>query len=185
VLTGSSDGLVRVVQLYPTQMLGTLADHGEFPVERVRVDAAGQGRWVASVGHEEAIRMTDLRDVFEDEAAAEAAEAAEDAEEPAGAAVDDEDDEGMDDDAASDDEAMSAKAEAAPAAAVIEAAADSDEEEPAEPVAHDDHDSDEDSGAIKERKRKRKDKDPLAVMKRAKKASRNEVQADKGFFADL
>ncbi|EAU84048.2 hypothetical protein CC1G_06910 [Coprinopsis cinerea okayama7 len=37
VLTGSSDGFVRVVQILPTKFLGVVADHGEFPVERIAV----------------------------------------------------------------------------------------------------------------------------------------------------
>jgi hypothetical protein len=60
VLTGSSDGLLRAVQIYPTKLLGVVADHGEFPVERIAVDRGGEGRWVGSVGHEEVLRMTDL-----------------------------------------------------------------------------------------------------------------------------
>ncbi|TFK29572.1 WD40 repeat-like protein [Coprinopsis marcescibilis] len=37
VLTGSSDGFVRVVKILPTKFVGVLADHGDFPVERIAV----------------------------------------------------------------------------------------------------------------------------------------------------
>jgi len=37
VLTGSSDGFVRAVQILPTKFLGVVADHGEFPVEHIAV----------------------------------------------------------------------------------------------------------------------------------------------------
>lgn len=67
ILTGSSDGLLRVIELLPTRLVGVIADHGDFPIERIAVDRAGEGRWVGSVGHDEALRMTDLREVFEDE----------------------------------------------------------------------------------------------------------------------
>ena len=67
ILTGSSDGLIRVVQLLPTKLLGIVADHGDFPVERVVIDRAGEGRWVGSVGHEDVLKLTDLKDIFEDE----------------------------------------------------------------------------------------------------------------------
>ena len=67
ILTGSSDGFLRAVQLLPTKLLGVIADHGEFPIERIAVDRAGDGRWVGSVGHEDVLRLTDLKDVFEDE----------------------------------------------------------------------------------------------------------------------
>ncbi|KAF5323007.1 hypothetical protein D9611_009243 [Ephemerocybe angulata] len=40
VLTGSSDGFVRAVQILPTKLVGVVADHGEFPVERI---AVGEG----------------------------------------------------------------------------------------------------------------------------------------------
>ena len=37
ILTGSSDGYVRAVQLLPTKMLGVVADHRDWPVERIAV----------------------------------------------------------------------------------------------------------------------------------------------------
>jgi len=67
ILTGSSDGIIRVVQLLPTRLLGIVTDHGDYPVERVVIDRAGEGRWVGSVGHDDVLKLTDLKDVFEDE----------------------------------------------------------------------------------------------------------------------
>ncbi|KAI0074600.1 WD40 repeat-like protein [Panus rudis PR-1116 ss-1] len=69
ILTGSSDGLLRAVQLLPTKLLGVVADHGDFPIERIAVDlgCGESSRWVGSVGHEEVLKLTDLREVFEDE----------------------------------------------------------------------------------------------------------------------
>jgi hypothetical protein len=67
ILTGSSDGLLRVVQLFPTKLLGIISDHGEFPIERVAIDHRGEGKWVGSVGHEEVLRMTDLQSILEDD----------------------------------------------------------------------------------------------------------------------
>jgi hypothetical protein len=37
ILTGSSDGFVRAVQIFPTKLLGVVADHGDWPVERIAV----------------------------------------------------------------------------------------------------------------------------------------------------
>lgn len=37
ILTGSSDGYVRAVQILPTKLLGVVADHGDWPVERITV----------------------------------------------------------------------------------------------------------------------------------------------------
>ena len=58
---------MRVIELLPTRLVGVIADHGDFPIERIAVDHAGEGRWVGSVGHDEVLRLTDLREVFEDE----------------------------------------------------------------------------------------------------------------------
>lgn len=66
-MTGSSDGIIRVVQLLPTKLLGIVADHGDYPVERVVIDRAGEGRWVGSVGHDDILKLTDLKDILEDE----------------------------------------------------------------------------------------------------------------------
>ena len=67
ILTGSSDGLIRVVQLLPTKLLGIVTDHGDYPVERIVIDRGGEGRWVGSVGHEDVLKLTDLKDICEDE----------------------------------------------------------------------------------------------------------------------
>ncbi|RDB23698.1 WD repeat-containing protein JIP5 [Hypsizygus marmoreus] len=37
ILTGSSDGFVRAVQVLPTKLLGVVADHGDWPVERIAI----------------------------------------------------------------------------------------------------------------------------------------------------
>jgi WD repeat-containing protein 55 len=58
---------LRVIELLPTRLVGVIADHGDFPIERIAIDRAGEGRWVGSVGHDEVLRLTDLREVLEDE----------------------------------------------------------------------------------------------------------------------
>ncbi|KAJ3511273.1 hypothetical protein NLJ89_g4189 [Agrocybe chaxingu] len=95
ILTGSSDGMVRAVQILPTKLLGVVADHGEWPIERISigggcghlsieskdkgsttVTSAGNSGddkesrqrrwWVGSVGHDEVLRLTDLEGFFRD-----------------------------------------------------------------------------------------------------------------------
>lgn len=56
VLTGSSDGLIRVVQLFPHQLLGVVGDHDGMPVECMRL----KGRLVVSLGHGSECKLTDL-----------------------------------------------------------------------------------------------------------------------------
>ena len=100
ILTGSSDGLVRAVQILPTKLCGVVVDHGDWPIERIAVgDGLSQlviddpeednGKsskigstvdakqdedplrphrrwWLGSVGHDEVLRLTDLREFFHD-----------------------------------------------------------------------------------------------------------------------
>ena len=55
VLTGSSDGLVRAVQLLPNSLLGVLGGHDGFPVEALGWSAGR--KMVGSVSHDEYIRL--------------------------------------------------------------------------------------------------------------------------------
>ena len=43
ILTGSSDGYVRAVRILPTKMLGVVADHGNWPIERISI-GCGMGQ---------------------------------------------------------------------------------------------------------------------------------------------
>lgn len=160
ILTGSSDGLLRAVQLFPTKLLGVVADHGSFPIERIAVDLGGEGRWVGSAGHDDTLKMTNLKAVFEDEEDEEEVNEAEnvqiiqasdiDPQEPDGAVV---------------------EAQALPegTAAMIEAS-DSDKDVL-------------DSHSPKEKKRKSKSS-KNALGGKIKKA-RNQIDADPSFFKGL
>ncbi|QRV98957.1 WD repeat-containing protein [Ceratobasidium sp. AG-Ba] len=64
IVTGSSDGLVRVVQLLPHKLLGVIADHGEFPIERLQTDR--NGAWLGSASHDDILKLTDVRDALVD-----------------------------------------------------------------------------------------------------------------------
>ncbi|KAJ1301132.1 hypothetical protein OPQ81_003544 [Rhizoctonia solani] len=64
IVTGSSDGLVRVVQVFPNKLLGVIADHGTFPIERLRTDR--NGAWLGSASHDNVLKMTDVRDALVD-----------------------------------------------------------------------------------------------------------------------
>ncbi|KAG9078534.1 WD repeat-containing protein jip5 [Ceratobasidium sp. UAMH 11750] len=64
IVTGSSDGLVRVVQLFPHKLLGVIADHGTFPIERLKTDR--NGAWLGSASHDDVLKMTDVRDALVD-----------------------------------------------------------------------------------------------------------------------
>ena len=61
VLTGSSDGLIRVVQLFPHKLLGIVADHDGMPGAVMRK----KGHFIASLGHGSECKLTDLRPLLE------------------------------------------------------------------------------------------------------------------------
>ncbi|KAF5373801.1 hypothetical protein D9758_000832 [Tetrapyrgos nigripes] len=50
VLTGSSDGFMRAVEVFPTKLHGVVADHGDWPVERI---AVGEGLSQLSLNDED------------------------------------------------------------------------------------------------------------------------------------
>ncbi|KAG8906967.1 WD repeat-containing protein jip5 [Tulasnella sp. 403] len=61
IATGSSDGLVRLVQVMPNRLLGVVADHDDMPVERLAVSR--NGNWLGSASHDDSLKLTDIADV--------------------------------------------------------------------------------------------------------------------------
>eukprot|EP01105_Mastigella_eilhardi_P027291 TRINITY_DN8346_c0_g1_i1.p1 TRINITY_DN8346_c0_g1~~TRINITY_DN8346_c0_g1_i1.p1 ORF type:complete len:482 (-),score=162.94 TRINITY_DN8346_c0_g1_i1:139-1584(-) len=65
ILTGSSDGIIRVVQVKPFKFVGVLAEHGNgMPIERLRVDK--DHRFLASTSHDECVRFFGVEELFQD-----------------------------------------------------------------------------------------------------------------------
>ena len=64
VLTGSSDGLIRVVSLMPNQLLGVVGDHDDFPVETMRYSV--DRTLVASLSHDLVVRFWDVSCFLDD-----------------------------------------------------------------------------------------------------------------------
>lgn len=62
IATGSSDGMIRLVQILPSKLLGVVADHGDFPVERLALSR--DGKWLASASHDEILKLTDIGDAL-------------------------------------------------------------------------------------------------------------------------
>ncbi|KAL5498028.1 JIP5 [Sanghuangporus vaninii] len=170
LLTGSSDGLLRAVQLFPTKLLGIVADHGQFPIESIAIDRNGEGHWVGSVGHDEVLKLTDLMEIFEDE------EDENDHEE---------DDKGDEEDSDEDREVNGVVFSSGALAGATDR--DGDRAEHQVELGADDLDSDSDEEPQKKRRRKKiKVQDPLEAGRKKKRKARNdEVSADPSFFADL
>ncbi|KAI0251824.1 WD repeat-containing protein JIP5 [Lactifluus subvellereus] len=163
ILTGSSDGLLRVIELLPTRLVGVIADHGDFPIERIAIDRGGEGRWVGSAGHDEVLRMTDLREVLDDED--ERAEA--EAEDGAG-------DEERD---ASDDE------EPAEVPLPLTKTGTAEEDSGDEEKEADEKSSGDESDVPKPNKRRKNEKGDLKG--RPPKRGKNQVDVDPSFFSGL
>ncbi|KAJ8523760.1 hypothetical protein ON010_g17358 [Phytophthora cinnamomi] len=87
VLTGSSDGIVRVVQLHPNKLLGLIGDHEDFPVENLKF--SHDKKIIGSVSHTNKVHFWDVGYLF-DEDDGEDEDAANDEEEkaPAGLSMD-------------------------------------------------------------------------------------------------
>ena len=66
LLTGSSDGLVRVVQIQPNSILGVIGDHDTFPVEGM--GRSHDGNVLCTYAHDEVLRFWDVS-MFADDAA--------------------------------------------------------------------------------------------------------------------
>lgn len=148
---------MRVIELLPTRLVGVIADHGDFPIERIAIDHAGEGRWVGSVGHDEVLRLTDLREVLEDEDERDAK-----AEEDDGGEGDTSGDEG--------DEGVQPDLSLAKSGTADE---DSGEEQ----------ETGDGSDVPKPRKRRKKDEGDLKG--RTQKKGKNQVDVDPSFFSGL
>lgn len=157
IATGSSDGLLRLVQIHPNKLLGVVADHGEFPVERIKMDR--HGKWMGSVSHDSVLKMTDLEGALE--------ESDEDEEEG--------EEEGDRDDSESEEGAAKEDLEAA------HVGGDGDASESVQqPAWHEDTEDDSDvppDPTSKKRKKK--------VQQKAKKKAKNSGGVDPDFFSGL
>lgn len=65
IITGSSDGLVRVVEIQPNRLLGVLGDHDGFPVEDLQF-SRDRGL-IGSLSHDDIVRMWDVSILHEEE----------------------------------------------------------------------------------------------------------------------
>ena len=65
MLTGSSDGLIRALQVHPNKLLGVLGSHDDFPVEGMR--KSFDNTLLASFAHDPLIRFNDVSVFYEEE----------------------------------------------------------------------------------------------------------------------
>jgi len=59
LVTGSSDGLIRLVQILPNKILGVLGGHNEYPIERIKMSK--NGNLLASCSHDNTVKFWDVK----------------------------------------------------------------------------------------------------------------------------
>jgi hypothetical protein len=79
LLTGSSDGVLRIISVLPNRMLGVVGEHSEWPVERLALSA--DRVTLASASHDSTVKLWDISYLREDGTGAEGAEEEAEAEE--------------------------------------------------------------------------------------------------------
>ena len=67
IITGSSDGVLRIVQIHPDELLGVFGDNDGFPCEKLKV-CAGNKKAIGSISHDNLIRLWDASILFDDDA---------------------------------------------------------------------------------------------------------------------
>ncbi|KAL6076827.1 WD domain repeat-containing protein 55 [Balamuthia mandrillaris] len=65
ICTGSSDGLIRIVSIQPNGLLGLVGEHGELPIECLRL--SHDKRWMASTSHDSCVRFFDVAYLYSDD----------------------------------------------------------------------------------------------------------------------
>ena len=63
LLTGSSDGLIRVIGILPNKMLGLVGEHSDMPVERM--DLSADRSTLASASHDHTIKLWSVAYLWE------------------------------------------------------------------------------------------------------------------------
>jgi len=65
LLTGSSDGLIRVVSIHPNKLLGVVGEHADFPIERIKLSP--NNKYVASCSHDDTVKFWNVEYLFDPE----------------------------------------------------------------------------------------------------------------------
>lgn len=58
-VSGSSDGLIRVLSVGPNRLLGVVGVHSDFPIERLALSTCK--RWLASASHDQSVKLWDVQ----------------------------------------------------------------------------------------------------------------------------
>ncbi|CAG8532441.1 34594_t:CDS:2 [Gigaspora margarita] len=64
VCTGSSDGIIRIIEILPNKFYGVIGDHGDFPIECIRISF--DNTFLASCSHDNVVKFWDIRYLYDD-----------------------------------------------------------------------------------------------------------------------
>jgi len=64
ICTASSDGLIRICSILPNKMLGIIGEHGEFPVEKIRLSR--ENYFLGSCSHDNTVKFWAVKYLFEE-----------------------------------------------------------------------------------------------------------------------
>lgn len=65
LLTGSSDGIIRIVSILPNKMIGVIGEHADFPVERLAF--SHDRHTLGSASHDNTVKLWDVKYLLEDD----------------------------------------------------------------------------------------------------------------------
>ncbi|KAJ1916295.1 hypothetical protein H4219_003863 [Mycoemilia scoparia] len=65
MVTGSSDGILRIIRIFPNKLLGVAGEHGEFPIEKVVL--SWDQNYLASCSHDNTVKFWDIAYMFNEE----------------------------------------------------------------------------------------------------------------------
>ncbi|GLJ40721.1 hypothetical protein SUGI_0841650 [Cryptomeria japonica] len=65
LLTGSSDGIIRVVSILPNKMIGVIGEHGNYPIERLAFSC--DQKVLGSASHDHVLKLWDAKYLHEDD----------------------------------------------------------------------------------------------------------------------
>lgn len=65
IITGSSDGLIRIVTILPNKMIGVVGEHADFPIERLAFTS--DHKILGSASHDHNLKLWDVSYLLEDE----------------------------------------------------------------------------------------------------------------------
>lgn len=65
IITGSSDGIVRLITIQPNKLVGIIGEHADFPIERLAWSR--DRRYIGSVSHDDHIKFWDVNYLYEND----------------------------------------------------------------------------------------------------------------------